>query len=204
MKRLNPAKYHQRLELTRGMDRDGTILEIYGGKGNLTRAVYKGKARRHIIVDKHPARRKLAKQLPNADLVIQDEYAGRWLEEELPELKIENLTLVDLDPYGSPGKDIQRFFANHTIRQPTRIAVTDGYALRLGLLKSSPAEARQEVYARYLTEDFGDGTRENQIRLLDNLMREMGRRHDLTVDQVNSSHGEAKTVYAGYLVRPRR
>ncbi len=119
-----------------------------------------------------------------------------------PSTNLDNLKLVDFDPYGSPGKDVQTFFSNYKVKKPLRVALTDGYALRLGLLKSDPSLASQEVYSRYLTSDFGDGTRDNQIRLLDNLMREMGRRHDLRVQRVNSTHGQQKTVYAGYAVSP--
>ncbi len=57
MRRLNPMKYIQRRQLIRNMPTDGTILEVYGGKGNLTRSVYKGKARHHIIIDKNPNNR---------------------------------------------------------------------------------------------------------------------------------------------------
>ncbi len=84
MRRLNPMKYIQRRELIKNMPRDGTILEVYGGKGNLTRSVYKGKARHHIIIDKNPSNR-LASLVGPRKVEVVPKYADRWLREDLPQ-----------------------------------------------------------------------------------------------------------------------
>jgi hypothetical protein len=199
MRGLNPAKYAQRRELAQDLPDDGTILHVYGGgQSALLKTVYKNRARQHIIVD-----RKIGPDCGcNGKVHTFKKGTADFMEKDLPLLKLDDLKLVDFDPYGSPGHDVQKFFSNYKVRRPLRISVTDGYALRLGLLKADRSQAEREVYSRYLTQDYGDGTRANQIRLLDNLMREMGRRHDLNVRRVNAAHGDQKTVYAGYAVSP--
>ena len=189
MRTLNPMKYAQRVDLARKVKR-GRVLELYAGRGALFKTVWRSRSDKNILVDKQPAR------IPGAE--VEKMSVEKYLRTELPNLD-HPVAAVDVDPYGSPGKTVQLFFKNYPYKiHRLHVGITDGYAMRLGLLKSDADQAAREVDQRYLTPHFGDASRENQLRLDDNLMREMGRRHDLKVTRVNATHNDARTIYAGY------
>jgi len=198
---LNPKKYTQRKDLAAGMTDDGIILHLYAGNGNLARAIYKNRARGHILVDR-AVNPRLKNELRNA--VVHEKSMDKFLNEDLPQIT-DRITLVDIDPFGSPAPAIKTFFANYKVRNPLRVAVTDGYANFLALNKDSE-RGQRNVRNLYLSTHAGDGSSKNQLRLLDNLMNQMALRYNLRIRRVNEAQKYlptgSKTIYAGYQVTP--
>jgi hypothetical protein len=196
---LNPAKYTQRRQMVNDLPR-GTILHLFAGNGNLARAVYKHRGDEHVLVDKRVNPR-LRNLLPNTQ--IYEKSMEKFLDEDLPNIR-GRITLVDIDPFGTPAPAIKAFFRNHKITEPTRFAITDGYAMFLGLGKNTPL-GQQSTMRHYMTTHVGDGSRANQLRLLDNLMTRMASQYNLKLRRVNALNKQdrnSKVIYVGYVVSP--
>jgi tRNA G26 N,N-dimethylase Trm1 len=200
---LHPAKLKQRQILADKMGTKGTVLEVYAGKGELTKAVYSEKADKVVMVDKNP------KFLAEADqklkvkreIILGDNVA--WLKEAMNPAELTNLKLVDFDAYGSPAQTIKAFFDNYPITKNLLIALTDGSQIYVAYKQD--AEGRRWLKENYdidvLPGHFGK--REDQIRILNEFMEAQGRKHDFKVEPISVAHG-VHAVYAGYKITPKR
>jgi 16S rRNA G966 N2-methylase RsmD len=200
---LYPAKREQRQELVEDV-KGGTVLEVYGGKGHLTKDVYHGKVKESILLDKDKhnlaqAHRKLDAVKMKHKIIATDNVD--WLKNEMESEKLKNLKVVDFDAYGCPAEPMRVFFDNYPIKKTMFIAVTDGSKRYLGYINSEQARA-------WLKKTYGinleaSGTREDQIRVLDAFMQSQGRKHDFKVEPVNVAYGRSSVVYAGYKITPK-
>jgi tRNA G26 N,N-dimethylase Trm1 len=200
---LNPAKAEQRRRLISAM-RKGTVLELYAGKGYLTRGVYVGKAKRVILVDKDK------KALSQADRrlkgkVRREIYAGdnrTWIREKMVDVDLSDLVAVDFDAFGSPMDTMREFFNNYKVRRPLYLSLTDGSAYWYALHKDSdgPKAARKRYHSRISRKDMG--TLRGQIKMINHFMKEEGKKHRFKVEPISIAKGQSKTVYVGYLLKP--
>jgi len=202
--KLHPAKREQRRILADRISGKGTVLEVYAGKGELTKAVYAPKADKIVMVDKNPKYLKEAddklKGKVKREMVVADNVA--WLKEAMNPTELGNLKLVDFDAYGSPAETVKAFFDNYPIRKSLLVGLTDGSQIFLGYRQT--AEGR-----RWLRENYGVdvlpghfGKREDQIRILNEFMEAQGRKHGFRVQPISVAHG-VHAIYAGYKIKPR-
>jgi hypothetical protein len=194
---LSPAKRWQRRSLAEHMNK-GTVIELYAGKGNLSKTVWAPKASKLILVDKRDDYLKeAASKLKGKTHVIVKANNLRWLANELPQERIDNLAAVDFDAFGSPAKQLNAFFDNLPIKRSMIVAVTDGSCIYAKI-------GDHNENRRFFKENYGclvNGTRDSQLRALDGLMQKQGRKHGFKVQPINAGFGR-QTVYAGYKITP--
>ena len=193
---LTPSKLWQRRAMAEKLS-GGTVVEVFAGRGHLSKEWAK-KADKMVMVDKN------AESLKEAEKAVKgtphETIAANnldWLENELPQEKIRNLKAVDFDAFGSPAKQIKKFFDNNPINKSMLIAVTDGSCMYVKLGEGSQTK-------EFCKENYGiqlDGSRVDQIRALDKLMLDQGRKHGFKVEPINAAYGR-QTVYAGYKITP--
>jgi tRNA G26 N,N-dimethylase Trm1 len=199
---MTPSKVAQRTELAKKVD-GGTILETHAGKGNLTAGVYSKVADKVVLVDKSKA------SLDTADTKLKGKVAHevipsdnvKWLESEMAPEQLRNLKLVDFDPFGSPANPMKAFFKRFPVKHRMLVAVTDGSKTYIGYKKGSAA--RKWLRHQYGINLNAQGTREDQIRVLDSFMQVLGQHHAFSVKPVNAGFGKQTAVYAGYALTPR-
>lgn len=194
---LSPAKRWQRRALADYMNK-GTVLELYAGKGNLSKTVWAPKATKLILVDKREDYLKeAASKLKGKTHVIVRANNLKWLENELPQEQIDNLAAVDFDAFGSPSRQLNAFFNNLPVKRSMVVAVTDGSCI---YAKIGDGHYKHQFFK----ENYGrlvNGTRDSQLRALDGLMQKQVRKHGFKVHPINAGFGR-QTVYAGYKITP--
>lgn len=202
---ISPVKVEQREELVKKLKREGDVLEVFGGEGHLTKAVY---AKRSANVDEVILVDKDQEALEEADKRLKGRVKRRlivaenkdWLANEMSTEQLRDLKLVDFDAFGSPADQVKLFFDNYEVKKPLLVGLTDGSAIYLGFHRNR--EGRAWLKEKYgVTMPFG--TREEQIRILDRFMRDQGRKHGFTVTPINVAFEEHRTVYRGYKVNPK-
>jgi len=200
---LNPVKAEQRRRLINDAPR-GTVLELYAGKGYLTRDVYAGKASRVILVDKDKralgqAERRLKGKV-RREIYVGDNRA--WIRDRMQGVDLSDLVAVDFDAFGSPTDTMQVFFDHYKVRGPLYVSLTDGSALSYSFHRAGagPVMARKHYHSRIGREDMG--TLRGQVKMIDHFMKEEGKKHGFTAEPVSIAKGHQKTLYAGYLLKP--
>lgn len=203
---LHPAKLAQRKALADKMTSKGTVLELYAGKGGLTKEVYAKKANKVVMVDKNAKLLKKADKLLKGkvkrEIILADNKA--WLKNEMGQEQLNGLKLVDFDAFGSPAVQVKTFFDNYEVKKPLLVALTDGSAIYLGYCQNAKGR-------RWLKQHYGIdvlpahfGTREQQVQILNKFMEAQGRKHGFKVEPISVAHGDVKTIYAGYKITPKR
>jgi len=201
---LHRVKLEQRKALLDWMDRRGTILELYAGRGNLTRNLYASRAKKLILVDKDPEAlkynyAKLGGHKYKAELHAMD--CEQYLE-QLDPSSLDDLVLVDFDAFGSPGPAIRKFFEVYKVDRPLLVAITDGGKYYATLHQN--AEGRRYMRTAYGVDKVPrDTTRNGMLRTLDKMMENEGRRHGFKVKRISVGANDKQTLYVGYLVTPR-
>ena len=175
---LHPTKVEQREDLLRQLPRRGTFIELYAGRGNLTKALYQGKGTKFFLIDKDPnalaaARRRLQNE---RKYVIRRVDNLDWIREGMEDEKLGDVAFVDFDAFGSPGEAVQAFFENYNIKRPMLVALTDGSGKYFRL---TPDPGKKEATTRKL---YGlrrrpDGSLKEMKRLLDDFMESQGEKH---------------------------
>ena len=200
---LNPEKAEQRRRLISEMPR-GTVLELYAGKGYLTRDVYAGKAKRVIMVDKDKKALDQAKRRLKGK-VRREIYTGdnrKWIREKMANVDLSDLVAVDFDAFGSPTDTMQIFFDNYKVRRPLYVSLTDGSAIAYSFHKATkgPSMARKHYHSRISRKEMG--TVRGQVKMIDRFMKEEGKKHGFTAEPISIAKGSQKTLYVGYLLKP--
>lgn len=200
---LTPTKMVQRQEIAEKIG-GGTVLEAYAGKGELSDKVYaKSDADKIVMVDKDE--KLLEKADKRLDGKVHHEAIAsdnvEWLENEMKPEQLKNLKLVDFDAFGSPAKPMRSFFKHFPIRRKMFVTVTDGSKIFLGYKKGYDA-------MKWLRQNYGiqiktQGTREDQIRILDAFMKAQGQVYGFNVKPINVAYGKHHAVYAGYEITPK-
>jgi len=195
---LSPAKYFQRRAMAQHLT-GGTVVELFAGKGNLSKNVWAEKASKLVLIDKNADYLKDAdRKLHGKPHEIINSDNLKWLENVLPEEKIKNLKVVDFDSFGSPVKQLKTFFDNNPITNNMMVAVTDGSALYAKIGDSKQTR-------RFFMEHYGvrpSGSREEQLKALDGVMQKLGTKHGFKVEPINAGMS-FQTIYAGYKITPK-
>jgi len=198
---LHPVKLEQRQRLADWIKEKGTVLELYAGKGNLSKNVYARKAKRLVLVDKDAkALRQAHKKLKGVvkhDIIAMDNMA---FIENMNLDDYRGLVLVDFDPFGSPAKTAKAFFDKYPVNKPLLVAFTDGSSQHNRFIQDE--EGKRWLRRTYGVARIPSSTREGVISTLDRFMHLQGRRHSFSVERVSVGHGDANTVYVGYLIKP--
>jgi tRNA G26 N,N-dimethylase Trm1 len=199
---LHPSKVSQRKIAVDRMPK-GTVLELYAGKGFLTKIVYAGKAGDVILVDKD------RKALKQADRKLKGRvkrklYAEnnvKWIRKEMQKEDLSDLVLVDFDAFGTPTEAMSAFFDNYKVRKPLYVSLTDGSARYYGLNKNGvgPRSARRRYHAGF-KRDFG--TVRGQVKMIEKFMEKEGEKHRFKAEPVSIAKGRSHVVYATYRLSP--
>jgi len=108
---------------TLGFWRQGTVLDLYAGEGNLSR-LYAPQCEKLICVENElEAYNKLQsnmKGFQNTSLIFEDNM------DFLEELDEPGVSFVDFDAYGCPNQQIMKFFENYPVTRAIMVNVTDG------------------------------------------------------------------------------
>jgi len=200
---LTPSKLVQRQAVAEKMN-GGTVLELYAGKGNLSNEVWASKADKLVLVDKNPsflkeADRKLKGKVKR-EIIVADNL--KWLRNVMKPEELGRVKAVDFDAFGSPSTGMKTFFDNYPIRNMMFICVTDGSNIFLAF------QRKRKSALNFLRKHYGltfepTGKREDQIKALDALMQQQGRKHDFSVEPINVAFGKRQSVYAAYKISPK-
>jgi hypothetical protein len=198
---LHKAKVEQRRKVVERMPR-GAVLELYAGKGYLTKEVYSKKATRVILVDSNKnslnsANRRL-KGTVKRELIAENNK--KWIENEMDPAELRDLTLVDFDAFGSPTETMSTFFDHYPIKRPLYITATDGAAQ---YYQQNPnARGKESARRLYHNVPRNYGTVRGQVEMLDTFLDKEGRIHHFRAEPVSLAKGNASTIYAGYKLVP--
>lgn len=202
---IHPVKLEQRRRLDENIQgRGGTVLELYAGRGNLSRHIYAKRGRKLILVDSdaealQQAHQKLRGRCQH-ETIAKDNV--RWIEEEMEPEELSDLLIVDFDAFGSPAEPAKAFFANYPVKKSMYVAFTDGSALHSRYCQDE--EGKKWLRHEYGVNRIPNATREGSISTLDRFMQIQGREHGFKADKVSVAHGDANTVYVGYKISPAR
>jgi len=201
---LTPSKLAQRRAVAEKVS-GGTVLELFAGKGYLSKHVWAKKADKLIMLDKeaeflNEAKRKVKGKVRHETIVANNLV---WLRKVMNPSELKNVKVVDFDSFGSPATQIKRFFDNFPIKKAMFICMTDGSNIFLAFHR------KRKSAHKFLRENYGvdfqpAGKREDQIRALDGLMQNQGRKHSFKVEPINVAFGKRQSVYAAYKITPKR
>lgn len=108
------------------------VLDLFAGRGEIAARFYLG-GEELYLVEKNPksfaflARRFEGKTSPEVHLYCEDNL--KFLAARVAGLS--RINLVDFDAYGSPNRQIKRFFSLYRVREPMLVFATDGGKLAL-------------------------------------------------------------------------
>jgi len=122
---------------TYGFWRQGTVLDLFAGEGNLSMLYAPGCERLICVEEDAEVFGKLRMNMGgfgNAILVNRDNMGF------LAELDESDLTFVDFDAYGCPNRQLERFFEKQPVERALMVNVTDGTLLNLNRLATIDLE----------------------------------------------------------------
>ena len=186
---LNAEKRQQRAEAARYLRNHQTILELYAGVGNLSEKVYAPLNPRRMVLVDDDARALEKAKVRLARFGVKKEFYPMPNEQFIKRgylRKYPDVSLVDFDAYGSPGRTVQLFFDNYRVRQPMIAALTDGLPTDMRLKEATPSTPG-EICGFH-----------------DVMMRNLGGRRGFKSWRIGRAFGgkSGRAVYGAYLVRP--
>lgn len=201
---LTPSKLLQRRHVAEKLS-GGTVLELFAGKGNLSKEVWAKKADKLVLVDKNKkflqqAHRKLKGKVKHETIVANNKI---WLRKVMTPEQLKNVRVVDFDAFGSPALQAKRFFERFPIRRPMYVCFTDGSNIFLAFHR------KRKTGRKFLKEHYGadfkpEGKRDDQVKALDTLMQQQARLHGFKVEPINLGFGQKQSVYAAYKISPKK
>jgi hypothetical protein len=201
---INPEKFAFRREALAHDRRRTKMLELYGGVGYLTSAIYAAAYGEVVVVEKDEEHfRRLVKRLGRfANVRYYNKVNATFIEEDLADHL--DFSAVDFDAFGAPGETLISFFAaiEGKAAEPFLLLATDG-----GLL-AARRRAPMNLYRYYLagpdevrTPPAGLAERfeEFQARFVERLAA----RHDFAAEPAAARRNHNESVlYSAYVVRP--
>ncbi len=209
---LNPNKLKQRAVLMKHIRKDGTSLELFGGRGNLTKAIYVNYFKKNILVEEDLdecdfGQKSLGDQAKYYHMNNMD-----FIREELPKIK-DDLTFVDFDAFGITSDAIIGFFDNYKITKPVVIGITDGYASHIHRYYMDKAKLYDDVITHHYPVIERERMSANIFwqHVLRRLIEEQCKKHNLEYRHINQSMGHGSnagqfrmagknTVYTGHII----
>jgi len=203
-------KYLLTIELMEGLKQnEGTIVELYAGRGYFTKFVYSHLEPKRIIAvekDKETLRRYRArvsklfrKKETKVEIYNMDNI--KWMKEVMPKLDLSDLVLVDFDASGRLNIALETFFDVYDRKGELRIRTTDGVAYlfsRFLLSREKLGRKIAKLYYPELCEEVdwrNKWTLEKHQILVDKYMKIFFKKHDLKLKWYKSgiSHGFGAT-----------
>ena len=198
---LNAEKHRQRAEAARYLRNHQTILELYAGEGNLSEKVYAPLNPRRMVLVDDDARALEKAKVRLARFGVKKEFYPMTNEQFIKRgylRKYPDVSLVDFDAYGSPGRTVQLFFDNYRVRQPMIAALTDGF----------PTDMRPWKQVNwsdmYALKQARPPTLGEICTFHDAMMRNLGARRRFKSWRIGRAFGgkSGRAVYGAYLLRP--
>ena len=210
---LNPSKLSQRTYCAKKMKQGGVTLELFGGRGNLTKAVYSRFASKHYLVEEDIEEVEEARKISNATVFHANNLD--WCNTKLGE--IGRLDLVDFDAFGTIVPAVRAFFANYKVKSPLIVTVTDGYATHIHFKFRDPRALADDLIQHGYPVIPKSGMNASVFfgHVLKTLFVHFGKTNNFSVEQLNTTTGKGansgpirtagkNTVYSGYILRPTK
>ena len=209
---LNPEKQRQRAEAARYLSNHQTILELYAGEGNLSEKVYAPLNPRRMVLVDDDARALEKAKVRLARFGVKKEFHPMSNEQFIKRgylRKYRDISLVDFDAYGSPGRTVQLFFDNYRVRQPMIAALTDGFPIHVHRWKDPSPNATNgpadtDYTEMYALKSWDAPSLGDMCGFHDIMMRNIGARRGFKSWRIGRAFGgkSGRVVYGAYLVRP--
>jgi len=210
---LNPSKLTQRMVCAKRMRKDGVTLELFGGRGMLTKAVYSRFASKHYLVEEDIEEVEEARKISNTAVFHSNNLD--WCNTKLGE--IGRLDLVDFDAFGTIVPAVRAFFANYKVTAPLIVTVTDGYATHIHFKFRDPRALADDLLQHGYPVIPKSGMNASVFfsHVLRVLFEHIGKTDNFTVEQINTTTGKGansgpirtagkNTVYSGFMLRPSK
>ena len=212
---LNRNKVTQRVACAKKMRQGGITLELFGGRGNLTQAVYSNFASKHILVEEDQEECVEASHKLGAKATVYNEDNIQFCETRLE--GIGRIDLIDFDAFGTTVPAITAFFANYEIKHETIVTITDGYATHIHFKFKDPTALSDDLLQHGYPVIPKSGMNASVFfgHVLKTLMEHMGKKYNFSVEQINATTGKGinsgehrqsgkNTLYTGYIIRPTK
>jgi len=198
---IHPMKLEQRRRVEQKVD-SGTILELYAGRGNLSKNVYAKRGRRLILVDTDKEALEQAHQKLRGSVRHEtvDMDNVKWINEHMDPKDLSDLRLVDFDAFGCPADPATAFFEKYPVKHEVYVAFTDGSSLHNRYIQDE--EGEKWLRSTYGVQRIPPSSRNGVVSTLDKFMELQGEKHGFKVQKVSVAHGDSNTVYVGYRIKP--
>ncbi len=204
---LNRNKLAQRRKLAALVEDDkGIVIEMFGGRGNLTNAVWKPHSEQNILVEYNPKTVEdfTCKITDPARTTIYTMSNIDFAKDTLSNIPPDRITAIDFDAFGSVIPILTTTLDNFKPVRPLVVGVTDGIGSNLVRVSR-----QKEVLLNRLTE-LGylpiprDGLNMNlfMIKVMHKTVTLIAKDHGLSCEIVNGTHNRKSTIYCGYIFRP--
>jgi sulfite reductase alpha subunit-like flavoprotein len=125
---------HRRNLLEKFKEVKGDVsLELFAGKGVLSKSVYSKYVNKMILVDKDKELLEKAKKKLGDKAEIYCMNNIKFIKEVMPKLDLSDLRIVDFDAFGNPMRQIREFFKYYKVKKPLIVTLTDGSGMYLTL-----------------------------------------------------------------------
>lgn len=203
----NPAKTVQRLNalkyVERMLDKNGIVVEAYGGSGELTKNLYAKTFKKAILIDKDKKALEQAEQnlsgVMDIKTVASDNvsYFNNLSDEDKEQLS--NASVVDFDAYGCPAEAVWAFFDNVKLKKPALVNITDGFHTGLAFAQDGEAVIKE----KYRVDVPYSCKREDIIPINDAMMFKIAEKHGYKITPINAARNQGNTLYLSYLLTPK-
>lgn len=197
-------KVRQRMEVVAQISRRGCFLELFAGKGFLSR-LYAKYAEKLILVDSNESYLKEAEKKING-LVPYEIYCKDnilFIKEDLPRIaESEDIVYVDFDAFGCPSPQIFAFFSTFKVKRPLWISITDGSGLHMGYVSRDWNKYFSFIDKMYRVKRL-KWERANVALYQHCLLVDLGVKYGFTVKKINQAvRRKGFPVYMGFYIEP--
>ena len=200
---LNKQKLKTRIKLSNLAPKNYTSLELFAGKGNLTRAVYQKSAKRCICVEYNKTT--FLELIQNTDQNKVKCYNMNnllFVENELSNYP--NIDIVDFDAFGSITPIINKFFENYKVNKPLLIGITDGYMVKAKrMMQSKDKLADEMIKGGYPSiPRHGLSLFKFMESTVDLFLQRLAKKYKFKIEKLVGDNNRKSTIYMGYRINP--
>jgi len=185
-------------------NKNGTILELFAGKGILTEKLYKNYCKTNIMIEKE--------NYVELDRFKNDDRYKIFFKSNTDYIKndldqLDDLTLVDFDAFGTPIPTIKSFFEKFQVKKPFFLCLTDGNVIKIRY-EYQNKERLLDIFQRmgYVTEYKKLNSFLLMQKWLILTLKKIAKEHNFNVEKINmmnnQSKGAGSTIYMGFEVKP--
>jgi hypothetical protein len=204
---LNREKLKQRRKLANEVeDDDGTVIEMFAGRGNLTNAVWKPHSKKNILIEYNAdtVKEYTSKIVDPDRSVIYQMSNIDFAEEHLKEIPPEDITAIDFDAFGSVIPIITKTLEHFKPVRPLVVGITDGIGSNLVRISRQKDELLNRLTELGYVPMAREGLNMNMymIKVISKTMELIAKDHGLSCEKINGTHNRKSTVYCGYVLKP--